>query len=317
MLQRFLIVWLGISSLAAFYWSRWFPTAFDPFVESKPLLDYLIVVTMLAIGLMLPKDEVAQVARRWPAVLAGTALQYVTMPTLAYVMSTLFGMSGDYRVGIVMVGCVPGAMASNVLTLNARGNTSYSVSLTTMATILSPLAVPLAMAVVLGADQAVDRSILLASSKKLLLIVVIPVIAGHAMGRYLSNWERYFKSAGSTLANLTILWIIAAVVGLTRDPLSRLRLDLLWALLALNLGGYLAGYFGGWALRLPVPMRRALTLEIGMQNAGLGAVLATSLFGLDRPATAIAPAMYTFGCMLTGTLLSHCWSAIGTSSERS
>jgi BASS family bile acid:Na+ symporter len=78
----------------------------------------------------------------------------------------------------------------------------------------------------------------------------------------------------------------------------------------LNVGGYLAGFLGGVGMRLPVPMRRALTLEIGMQNAGLGAYLARILFeGGD--AVALAPALYTFGCMLTGTILASCWSRIG------
>jgi len=78
------------------------------------------------------------------------------------------------------------------------------------------------------------------------------------------------------------------------------------ALISINLGGYLAGYASGALLRLPEPMRRALTLEIGMQNAGLGATLATQLFTSD--AVALAPAIYTFGCMLTGTVLAKIWS---------
>ena len=84
-----------------------------------------------------------QVLRRWPLVLSGTAVQYLTMPTLAYCFAHVWGLSGDYLIGLLLVGCVPGAMASNVLTFNARGNTSYSVSLTTTATLLSPLAVPI------------------------------------------------------------------------------------------------------------------------------------------------------------------------------
>ena len=308
MLQRYLIIWLGLSSTVAFFWTSWFPSAFDPFVASKALLDGLIVVTMIAIGMMLPRDEMTQVAQRWKSVLAGTALQFCTMPLLAFFAATLLGLKDDYRVGVIMVGCVPGAMASNVLTLNARGNTSYSVSLTTSATLLSPLAVPLALGLLLSTEQSIDITFLLRSSGKLLLIVVIPVIGGHWIGRSFPRFESRFQVVGSTLANLTILWIIAAIVGLTRDPLAKLRLDLFWALLAINLGGYTVGYLGGWSLRLPEPMRRALTLEIGMQNAGLGAVLAASLFGPEHSATAIAPAMYTFGCMLTGTALAHRWS---------
>jgi BASS family bile acid:Na+ symporter len=62
-------------------------------------------------------------------------------------------------------------------------------------------------------------------------------------------------------------------------------------------------------MRLPEPMRRALTLEVGMQNAGLGAALAVKLFP-DQAGVAIAPALYTFGCMLTGTMLAHIWGNV-------
>jgi BASS family bile acid:Na+ symporter len=61
------------------------------------------------------------------------------------------------------------------------------------------------------------------------------------------------------------------------------------------------------AIRLDEPMRRALTIEVGMQNAGLGAALALKLFP-DRPGVAIAPALFMFGCMLTGTLLARAWA---------
>jgi BASS family bile acid:Na+ symporter len=118
------------------------------------------------------------------------------------------------------------------------------------------------------------------------------------------------------LANLVILWIIAVVVALNRERLHQLSPTLLIALVAINVGGYLAGYGGGRLMRLPSAMRRALTLEIGMQNAGLGAVLSRSLFP-DDPAVAIAPAMYTFGCMLTGTVLARFWAMSAARDDRS
>lgn len=146
-LEKLLLVWLVALCLLAFFWpaasARLLPAVqFDPFVATKGWLSGMIAVTMLAIGSLLPAEEIEQVVRRWPLVLAGTAAQYVSMPLLAYGVGRLFGLEGPWMIGIVMVGCVPGAMASNVLTLIARGNVSYSVSLTTSATVLSPLVVP-------------------------------------------------------------------------------------------------------------------------------------------------------------------------------
>jgi BASS family bile acid:Na+ symporter len=272
----------------------------------------LIAVTMFAIGYMLPRNEVRQVARRWPAVLGGTAVQYTTMPLIALAVGKLFQLDQDAMIGITFVGCVPGAMASNVLTLNARGNTSYSVSLTTSATILSPLVVPLILGLAFGREIPFDR---VGTAVKLGSTVVLPVIAGHLLSILYPRWDRWARPSAAAVANLTILWIIAVVVGLNRDRLGWPAAAFLIPLLLVNVGGYLAGYGAGWAMRLPEPMRRAVTLEIGMQNAGLGTVMALSLFP-QQPAAAILPAAYTFGCMLTGTILARYWAMMTERQER-
>jgi BASS family bile acid:Na+ symporter len=193
-------------------------------------------------------------------------------------------------------------MASNVLTLASRGNVSYSVSLTTSATLLSPLVVPVALRIALSTEQSIDTAAIFV---KLLTTVVGPVLLGHALCRFSARLEAVMSRIGPGLANLAILWIIAVVVGLNRDRLHDVTGGLLIALLALNVLGYLAGYAGAATLRLNEPMRRALTLEVGMQNAGLGTILVLELF---PEGAAIPTAAYTFGCMLTGSMLAQYWS---------
>lgn len=312
MLQRFLLLWLTLLSLVAFSWPTIFENlsldirSFDPFVATHRfgMLKLLIVVAMFAVGSLLPRDEFRDLRKRWPTVLGGTAIQYTVMPLFAFGAAQLFALSEPATIGLIMVGCVPGAMASNVLTLAARGNVSYSVSLTTSATLLSPLVVPFVLSWLLGERIEIDP---LAEFQKLMLLVVGPVLAGHFACRFSDRVQRAMKSAGPILANTAILWIIATVVGLNRDRLGDITPRVLGALLAVNLLGYTAGFFGGRLMRLPTGMKRALTLEVGMQNAGLGTVLVLDLFK-DNPAVAIPTAAYTFGCMLTGTLLVQIWS---------
>ncbi len=306
MLERFLLLWLSLLSLLAYGWEGWFADLPDPFLATAGGLKVLFAVTMLAIGSLLPEDEIRQVARRWPTVLAGTALQYTAMPLLAYGFALLFGLQGPWLVGVVLVGCVPGAMASNVLTLMARGNVSYSLSLTTSATLFSPLVVPFALWLTLS--QRVTFPIL-KTSWTLCWMVVIPVVTGHLLSRRFAAWSSMMQRFGALVANLSILWIIAVVVAGNRENFARLEFRFLMALLAINVGGYMVGMIGGIALRISRPMRRALTLEIGMQNAGLGAALAVDLFGRNAP-EAVAPAVYTFGCMFTGTILARVWAEL-------
>ncbi|RMG33989.1 MAG: bile acid:sodium symporter family protein [Planctomycetota bacterium] len=326
MLERFLFIWLMLLSLTALKWDAWVGMA-DPFAALAPVRAPLFAATMFFVGALLPRDELLSVLRRWPLVLAGTGVQYLSMPLIAWGLARLAGLEGDAFVGVALVGCVPGAMASNVLTLTARGNASFSVSLTTCATLCSPVVVPLALYVLL-AGASVDAGVLARRAfVSLLWMVVGPVLLGYAVARLAENygstkplgdgrdlWRRvwfhvgrFIRSHGSMVANLAILWIIASVVADNRRNLI-LSAPLLWGtLLGINLLGYAAGWSAATALRLDERERRALTLEVGMQNAGLGTVLAQQLFP-GHAAIALPAALYTFGCMATGTLLAQWWS---------
>lgn len=302
MLQRYILWWLMLSSGLAWVWPK-FGFGIDPFSEASGCLNALIVLTMFCVGALLPVKEVNEVFLKWPRVLAGTTIQYLSMPLLAWLVVRVLNPSPEIAAGIIIVGCVPGAMASNVLTLAARGNVSYSVSLTTSATLLSPLVVPFALWLTLDDSIEYDG---LAAVKLLVSQVVAPVFCGHLLNRFSVRFRELADSVGATVANVSILLIIAIVVALKRDDLVRADVMLLVALATLNAGGYLLGYWGAAGLRFPEGMRRALTLEVGMQNAGAGIVLADRLFGAASDAV-IPCALYTFGCMLTGTILASWW----------
>ena len=306
-LERYLLLWLCGISLIALFWPS---SVSDPFLASGPWIELAFAVTMFAIGWLLPKQEVLQVFRQWPLVLCGTTIQYISMPLIAIVVANSFGLNDELRWGIIMAGCVPGAMASNVLTMMARGNVSYSLCLTTSATLLSPICVPVALNFALELPESIGLDTA-AIVLQLCWTVVIPVISGFGMGLIADliyqDARSWATPIGKIIANGVILWIIAFVVGSNRGRILDVTPVLLLALLSLNLGGYAVGQLGTWLFRLPPPMGRALTLEIGMQNAGLGVLLAISIFGPTSQAL-IPTALYTFGCMFTGTILASWWA---------
>ena len=302
MLQKHLLLWLTLSSMLAGFWPNLFgATAFDPFLASASHIGWIVAAVMFCVGTLLPTDEVRNVLNRWPLIVGGTAVQYISMPFLAWAVATAFGMTGDLRVGTIMVGCVPGAMASNVLTMVARGNVSYSVGLTTSATLLSPLIVPVALRLTLGAQA--DAEFLTKSAVSLVIQVVIPVLLG-LFSQRLSILKQVADRISSHVANISILWVIAIVVAANRQAIQEFPVVLIAGLLLINFGGYVAGQLGGRLLRLDSGMRRALMLEIGMQNAGVGASLAKGLFP-DNPRVALPCGLFAFGCMTTGTLLAQ------------
>ena len=303
MLQKYLLLWLILSSLIAGIWPELFGSdAFDPFVASTSGLGWIVAAVMFSVGTLLPLEEVKNVIRRWPMILGGTALQYSSMPFLAWLVATSFGFPEDVKVGVIMVGCVPGAMASNVLTMVARGNVSYSVGLTTSATLLSPLVVPIVLKLTLGASA--DLELLLRASLLLIMQVVIPVIAGFTSCQLSANFKEFSGRFSGFVANFSILWIIAIVVAVNRETIREMPMVLMLALLIINLGGFLSGQLGGRLLGLDAGMRQALMLEIGMQNAGVGASLAKGLFP-ENPRIALPCGLFAFGCMTTGTILAE------------
>ena len=310
MLGRYLLVWLSLLCFIALKWPDWV-AGFDPFAATKAYLGWMISATMFAIGCLLPRDEILEVLRRWPTVMGGTAVQYISMPFYAWSVGRLAGLPEDWMLGVILVGSVPGAMASNVLTLAARGNVSYSVSLTTTATLLSPVVVPMVLFLTLKQTNVDAAGIATQAFQNLLLQVFLPVVLGHLLARSLPMIEKWISRLAPVIANLVILWIIAVVVNANHKTLSEILngsgLNLVGVLLAINVLGYAAGWAGGRLMNLPEGHRRALILEIGMQNAGLGTTLATQLFP-SLPKVALPAALYTFGCMLTGTILAHYWS---------
>lgn len=303
MLQRYILLWLVLSSGIAFLWPE-FGFSFDPFVAAGgSAINSLIIVTMFGVGALLPVKEVNQVAQKWPTVLAGTAIQYVSMPLCAWLVVRILQPDPEIATGILIVGCVPGAMASNVLTLAAKGNVSYSVSLTTSATLLSPLVVPVTLWLTLDGGVRYDG---VQAVQTLLLRIVLPVVCGHLLSRFSTGFRDLADRIASVVANVSILAIIAIAVGLNREGIGQGTGMLIAGLFGLNAAGYFSGYAGGTAVRLSEGMRRALTLEVGMQNAGAGIVLARQLFG-EQSAAVIPCILYTFGCMLTGTILATVW----------
>ena len=286
----------------------------DPFRLPSQALWWLVSITMFCLGLVVSFDELEELRKRPTSVLLGVVVQTTWMPFLAWITVAALSLDGDLAKGVILVGCVPGAMASNVLTMTARGNVSYSISLTTVATLLSPITVPLTLSIVGGISTGENAFNPVATSITLFQTVVVPVILGVCV-RYLFKALRpYACRLAPWVASIALLWIIMSVVAANRGRIGQVEIMMLVALLVINLLGYLGGFTLGVIADMPPSMTRALSLEVGMQNAGLGTVLAASLLG-EQSLAQIPTAVYTFGCMLTGTLLASYLRSISSTAD--
>ncbi len=258
----------------------------------KPGLEPAFAITMFFVGTLVRKEEVA-VFRLSPfRPLAGVLGQYTIMPMLAFGISLFFD-DPAVRSGIVLVGCMPGAMASNVMTVLVKGDLVFSVIMTTLATLICPLV--LAFWLPILADTRMDLPVLRIVADTLWM-VVIPVVLGAAIRLRAEGMPRRWQRVATAIASVSIVLIILVVVAVNRDRLLSLGPALLLAMVGLNLSAYAVAHVVARILGWHPRQRRTFVIEVGMQNAGLGSVLALAHLG---PAGAVPSAFYTALCVLT------------------
>ena len=251
--------------------------------------------TMLFVGTLVRPEQVRTFSRSPSRALAGLGAQYTIMPLTAWTISRAFD-DPLLQVGIVLVGCMPGAMASNVMTLLFQGDLILSVTMTTLATLTCPLI--LAFWLPLLADTRVEVAVG-SLAWNATWMVVLPVAVGIVIRYLTSEMPRWWDRMATVLASTAIVLIILVVVAVNRAQLSRIGPALAFAMLGLNLSGYSLAYGIGKLLRWPNQQRRTLVIEVGMQNAGLGSVLALAHLS---EAGAVPSAFYTVVCMITASL---------------
>ena len=291
---KFFAVWVVLFGIVAYGYPK-------PFVALKGGMDLFFALTMFGIGAVLNVEDFRNIAKTPGIVLIGCAAQFTIMPLGAFVLARLFHLPPEIAVGLILTGSAPGAMASNVMSYIAEADTAYSVSLTTASTLLCPILTP-GLTLLLAQsylEVPVGRMFL-----HLLLTVVAPLCLGLALKvglpRRMKKAEKVFPAISVTF----IIFICSLVIALNRKYLTMMTGPVLLAAVVLNLYGMLAGYGVGSVFRLGTRRRRTLCIEIGMQNAGLGTVLALKHFS-ER--SAIPAAVFVFICILTASLLVEIW----------
>lgn len=261
----------------------------------KPLLQPAFFVTMFFVGTLVDPHDVRQLMRSPSRPLVGLLAQYSIMPLSGWLISLAFD-DPALRVGIVLVGCVPGAMASNVMSVLFEADVALSVTLTTLATLICPLVLALWLPLLADARVEVGVQSLVWNTT---WMVVLPVAVGIAVRWFRRRLSRWTLLTATSVAALSIVLIVMVVVALNQARLVAIGAPIGVGMLTLNLAGYALAFLVATALGWDRPARRTLVIEVGMQNAGLGSVLATQHLG-DR--AALPAAFYTVLCVLTTAL---------------
>ncbi|MFI6877883.1 bile acid:sodium symporter family protein [Streptomyces sp. NPDC050400] len=260
-------------------------------------VPYLLGTVMFCMGLTMSLDDFRGVARRPWAVGLGLVAHYVIMPGLGWLIAHALGLSPQLAAGVILVGCAPSGTASNVVTYLARGDVALSVSVATVSTVLAPLITPPLTLLLAGEYLPVDAGSMMTD---ILKTVLLPVVAGVVVRLLLGRFVDRVLPVLPWLSALTVAVIVAVVVAGSADAIKSAAALVLLAVVLHNGLGLALGYGAGKVARLGKPASRAMAFEVGMQNSGLAASLATAHFS---PLAALPAAVFSVWHNVSGALV--------------
>jgi BASS family bile acid:Na+ symporter len=282
---------------------------FAPF--GQPLISVMLGMIMLGMGITLSIDDFRRVLAMPLQVLAGVALQFTVMPLAGFLIAWAFALEPGLAVGLILVACCPGGTASNVVSYLARANVALSVTMTMASTIVAIALTPVLTAWLAGVFIEIDRWNLF---RGMVTVVLLPVVAGVLMNRYLPRATRAATGISPFVSVLFVVLIVAGIIAGSKPRIEAHANVLLAAVFALHFAGFALGYGASRLLRLSEASSRTISIEVGMQNSGLGASLAsTPAFARqfsDPMQAALAPVPAAISAVfhvLIGSLLASLW----------
>ena len=253
-------------------------------------------------GMTVGFEDFRRIARERANILPSVALQYTLMPLLGLTLGWLFELPAPFAIGLILVSCCPGGTASNVIAFIARADVALSVTMTTASTLLAALATPALTALLAGNRIDVPIIGLLTDTVQ---VVILPVIAGALLkARFPRACDRLLPIA-PLVAIFAIILIAGSVIAGNRADVIDAGGRLILAVLCLHAGGFVLGYAAGKIWLSNEQAARTVAIEVGMQNSGLGVVLAQQNF--TNPLTAIPSAISAVLHSLVGSVAAALW----------
>ena len=256
---------------------------------------------MFGMGLTLRAEDFRVVFSRPRDVIIGCVAQFTVMPLLAWGLTRLFALDEALALGVILVGCCPGGTASNVITYLAKGDLALSVGMTGVSTLMAPIMTPVLVWLLAGETIDVDVVSMFLS---ILWVVIMPIIVGLIVKRLWPRMTERLTVFLPALSSLAITAIVMIVISANAQKLMAGGLIIIAVVILHNLCGLGLGYTIGHALGMSTPKRRAVAIEVGMQNSGLASSLATLHF-TAYPMATIPGAVFSVWHNISGAIVAR------------
>ncbi|MDD7545381.1 bile acid:sodium symporter family protein [Actinobacillus porcinus] len=276
----------------------------DTYKQFAPYIPYLLGIVMFGMGITLTFNDFGEIFKHPKSVIIGVVGQFVIMPAIAFALAKCFNLPADLAIGVILVGSCPGGTSSNVMTYLAKGNTALSVACTTISTLLAPLLTPVIFYLLASQWLEIDAAGMFVSVLKM---VLFPIFLGLAVRALFKKQIYEISQTMPLLSVISIVLILAAVVAVSKDKIVESGLLIFGVVVLHNCLGYLVGFFAAKLLGLNIADSKAVSIEVGMQNSGLGAALAAAHF---NPIAAVPSAVFSFWHNVSGPILANIFSNI-------
>lgn len=287
-------IWIIIFATLAFF----MPNGFS---WIAPHISLLLGIIMFGMGLTLTTDDFKRVVKAPKSVLFGVVAQYTIMPAIAFGLATVFKLPPEIAVGVILVGCCPGGTASNVMTYLAKGNTALSITITAISTLLAPILTPSLTLLLASKWLPVSMSAMFMS---IVQVILIPIALGFILRLLFAKQVDKVTSVLPLVSVIGIVAVAAAVVSVNTENILTTGLLIFTIVILHNVLGLLIGFTIAKVLKLTYEDQKAISIEVGMQNSGLGSTLAIAHF---EPIAAVPSAIFSVWHNISGPLLATWW----------
>jgi len=266
------------------------------------LITPLLQLIMFGMGTSMSFKDFAGVVKMPKGVLIGVVSHFIIMPLIGFTLASISNFPPEIAAGIILVGCSPNGMASNVMSYLGKANLALSVTITAISTSLAPFVTPLLMKLLAGAFIEIHTLDMMFDIFK---IVIIPIGAGLIFNYYLSGKAKWLDNAMPLVSMFGIAFIIVIITAAGRESLLTIGPELILLVLVHNFSGYTLGYWTGRLFKMSERDCRTIAIEVGMQNAGLASGLAKTMGKIAT--VGLAPAVFGPLMNITGSILASYW----------
>ncbi|QKZ14767.1 bile acid:sodium symporter family protein [Spirosoma sp. KUDC1026] len=284
----------------ALYYPQYFVSVGD--FKFSSLITPLIQLIMFGMGTSMGVEDFVGVVKMPKGVVIGVFSHFLIMPAVGFAIASMSGFEPEIAAGIILIGCSPNGMASNVISYLAKANLALSITITAFSTLLAPFMTPMLMKFYAGALVDIEVLDMMWDITKM---VIIPIGAGLLFNKFLSGKAKWLDDAMPLVSMFGIAFIIVIITAAGRESLLNIGPALILLVLLHNLTGYFLGYWSGRLFRMSERDCRTMAIEVGMQNGGLASGLAKEMGKIAT--VGLAPAVFGPLMNITGSILASWW----------